>query len=176
MRGPRHWWLVAGALGLLAVVLSLAACDSSTAKTIAAPTATTEDVTIAMDRTTYGVTEPIGVTITNAGKSDYYAATGRSGCTFLQLEEYNAAKNTWTPVFGCQSGEQAQTLQIPGKSHNNNKDFTEAFTLAPGNSPTNANAWDIGLYRVALTYSSDSTLSKNPQIAYSPGFYVKASS
>lgn len=176
MRGLRHCWLVAGAIGLLAVVLSLAACDTSTAKAIAAPTATGGDVTIVVDRARYGITVPIGVTITNAGKSDYYAATGRSGCTFLQLEEYVASKNAWAPVLGCASAEQPQALLIPGKPHNNNRAFTETFTLAPGTSATNANTWDLGLYRVALTYATDATLSKNLQTAYSAGFYVVASS
>lgn len=173
MRGLRHWWLAAVAIGLLAAVVSLSSCASSTVKAVAAPTATTGDVTIAVDRPTYGVSEPIGVTVTNASKTDYYAATGHSGCTFLQLEEYNATTQKWTPVVGCQSSQQATTLLIPGKPHNNNTVFTETFTLAPGTSASNQNVWDVALYRIMLTYSADSHLSKNMQVAYSPGFYVK---
>ncbi len=174
MRSLRHWWLATLAVGLLAAVVSLSACDSSSAKAITAPAATTGDVTIAVDRTTYGVTEPIGVTISNATKTDYYAATGHSGCTFLQLEEYNATKQAWVPVLGCQSAQQPQALLIPSKPHNNNAVFTETFTLAPGISASNANAWDVALYRVMLTYNTDASLSKDSQVAYSPGFYVKA--
>ena len=173
MQGLRHWWLAAVAIGLLATVVSLSACASSTVKAVAAPTATTGGVTIAVDRPSYGVSEPIGVIISNASKTDYYAATGHSGCTFLQLEEYNAAARTWTPVVGCQSSQQATTLLIPGKPRNNNKVFTETFTLAPGTSASNQNVWDIALYRIVLTYSADSSLSKNMQTAYSAGFFVK---
>lgn len=173
MRCLRQWWLAMTVLGLLVALALLSACDSSSSKAVAAPSGTTGDITIAVDRATYGVSQPIGVTIANGSKTDYYAATGRSACTFLQLEEYVPSKKAWVPVVGCQTAQQAQTLLIPSKPRNRNKTFAETFTLAPGNSPNNANNWETGLYRVALTYSSDSNLSKNMQIAYSPGFYVK---
>lgn len=173
MRYPRQWWLAAAVLGLLVALFSLSACQSSSTNAIAAPSGTTGDITISVDRTTYGVSQPVGVTITNGSNTDYYAATGRSACTFLQLEEYVASKKAWVPVVGCQTAQQAQTLLIPGKPHNHNNTFTETFTLAPGNAPANANNWETGLYRVALTYSSDSNLSKGMQTAYSPGYYVK---
>lgn len=176
MRGLRQGWLATAILGALVAVFSLTACNSTTAKTIAAPTATAGDITIAVDRAAYGPTEPIGVTVTNASKTDYYALTGRSGCTFLQLEEYNPAKNVWVPVVGCQGATPSQALLIPGKPHNNNTAFSEVFTLAPGNSSTNPNTWTIGLYRVSLSYSADASGTSNPQTAYSAGFNVVATS
>lgn len=173
MRLVRQWWGAAAILGLLVATVTLSACDSSSNKAIAAPAGTTGDITIAMDRTTYGITVPFGITVTNNGKTDYYAANGRSACTFLQLQQYDPAKKTWVSIDGCQTAIQVQTLQIPGKLHNGNHPFTESFTFAPGNSPTNANAWEVGLYRIAFAYSSDSNLSKDMQAAYSPGFFVK---
>lgn len=173
MRLVRQWWGTAAILGLLVAASTLSACDTSSNKAIAAPAGTTGDVTIAVDRTTYGITVPFGVTVTNNGKTDYYAADGRSACSFLQLQQYVPAKKSWISIVGCQSAIQVQTLLIPGKPHNNNRPFSESFTLAPGNSPADANAWENGLYRIALTYSSDSNLSNDMQVAYSPGFYVK---
>ena len=175
MRGLRQWWLAA-IFGVLVAVFSLTACESSTAKGIVAPTATTGDITIVVDRATYSPSEPIGVTVTNGGKSDYYALTNRSGCTFLQLEHYNTSKSAWEPVVGCQSAQPVQALLISGKQHNNNKDFSETFTLAPGDSTTNPNTWTLGLYRISVTYSADSNGSDNPHVAYTAGFSVVATS
>lgn len=161
--GVSRRWLALTALTLLAA--GLAACSSSSAKAIPLPTATTGSIQVAVDRTTYTVSQAIGVTVSNtANKTDYYATTGKSVCTYIQLQEYNSTKHAWLPVDGCQTADQPHVLQIPHAA-------SIPYTLAP-QSPANQNQWDPGTYRLALDYSTDSTAGSNLQTAYSAGFTI----
>lgn len=165
VRGVHRRWLALAALTF--VVASLAACSSSHADAISIPTATTGTVQVTVDRTSYTVSRAIGVTVSNsANKTDYYARTGKSVCTYIQLEEYNASKNAWLPVDGCQTAGQSSVLLIPHAS-------SIPYTLAP-QSRANQNQWDPGTYRIALEYATDSTATSGIQIAYSAGFTISA--
>lgn len=164
IRGASACWLACAALTLL-VVAGLSACSSDTATATALPTATPSSVQIAIDRTGYTVTQAIGVTISNtSAKTDYYAVTGKSVCTYFQLEQYNASKNSWVPVDGCQSADQPRSLLIPHAS-------SLPYTLAPY-STANQNQWAPGTYRISLQYTTDSTGSGGFQTAYSSGFTI----
>src|SRR5215469_1395102 len=111
---PHPWLKVKVALTLLAalsVLGCLAACSTTTASGHPFSTATAGDIRIAINQSRFNVNDPVGVMVTNASNNTYYAVTGRSGCTFLQLQEFTAATNSWQNVFGCQ-GVNPATVQI----------------------------------------------------------------
>ncbi|MGZ3582933.1 MAG: hypothetical protein ACXWQR_14870 [Ktedonobacterales bacterium] len=169
MRSQPRVWLVL--IGVIALAASLAACNSTTIKTSKTPlpAATAGPIQLTVDRTVYTSTQPIGVTVTNtAAKTDFYAMSGRSGCTFLQLQQYNQQQKTWVSVDPCDSINQPSARKIPAS-------VAVPFTLAPGTIPaTSPNIWPTGIYRVALQYSPQSDATTSLQIAYSQGFQIKA--
>lgn len=165
MRGGLRRWLACVMMGL-AILLGLAACSSSTAKSIPAPTATPGDITLVPDRVVYTPTEPVGITLKNNASKAYYAFDGRTACTFLDFQEYVPAKKAWAFVNPCTTGQPPQAFLIPAGA-------SEPFTLAPGNAPTNPNQWQDGTYRVALTYNTQQDGKGTSQIVYSPGFVVQ---
>lgn len=167
-RGATCRWLALAALTVL-VATALAACSSNNAKAIALPTATTSSIRVAVDHTTYTVSQAVGVTVTNsASKADYYAKTGKSVCTYLQLQEYNASKKIWVQVDTCQTSDQPRALMIQHAS-------SLPYTFAPV-SPANQNQWDPGTYRVALDYAPDSTVVSGIVTAYSAAFTITTAS
>jgi hypothetical protein len=164
MRLTPRLWLAPLVIGIIPL---LATCAGSSAKsvTIPIPTASSGAVTLTPDRPSYTTHQPIGITVANTGKTPYYAKDGLSACTYIQLEWYDAAKQTWTPVDGCTGvNTPAARLIAPNSSL--------PYTLAPGDSPTDANAWVAGVYRVALTFSKSQDLSGSATTAYSTGFQV----
>ena len=148
----------------LAAVLVLAACSGSPAKT-PVPTPTSEAIQISTDRASYNSTQPIGVTVTNGSKTNYYALDARSGCTFLQLEFYDTTHKAWVPTLPCKENRPPAALMIAAG-------MTEPFTLPPGNSSSNGNQWGPGLYRIGLTYGTQSDASGTVITAYSTGFQI----
>lgn len=169
VRGPFRRWLALAALttSILLATAGLAACSSNNATAVPRPTATTGSIQVTVDRTTYIASQAIGVTVSNAAsKTDYYALTGKSVCTYIQLQQYNSTTKTWDPVDGCQNTDQPRVLQIPHAA-------SIPYTLAP-QSPANQNQWNPGTYRIALAYTTDSTGSTGMQTAYSPGFTISA--
>lgn len=155
------------ALVLALALVVLAGCDSSraTAK-VPVPTAVPGALQISLDRQQYTTSQPIGVTVKNTSKTDYYALDGQSGCTFLQLQQFDAANKVWVIVEGCQRVGPANALAIPAG-------LSEPFTLAPGTRASNPNIWDAGVYRIAIRYSAQSDAGGAAQAAYSAGFVVK---
>lgn len=149
---------------LLALAAVLCACSPSSAKT-PLPTPTTGAIQITLDRASYTSIEPIGVTVTNSSKTNYYALDALSGCTFLQLQFYDATHNAWTATLPCKENRQPAALLIAAG-------MTEPFTLPPGNSSSNANQWGPGLYRIGLTYGTQPDASGTVTMAYSPGFQI----
>jgi hypothetical protein len=150
---------------LAALFLMLAGCSSSGGRLITPPTATSGNLTLALDRQSYGVHQPIGVTVTNGGSTGYYAKDGLSACTYLQLEFYDTTKNTWLGVDSCTSPNAPQVrLLAPSASL--------PFTLAPGDSSNDPNAWVPGVYRIALRYGTASDGSGSLAAAFSPGFRI----
>lgn len=170
MQRTPHSWLKLSSLVALAVVLGLgglSACSNNSLNSKALPTATAGGIRVAVGQTQYGVNDPVGVTVTNTTSNQtYFAISGRSGCTFLQLQLYNATEKSWVSVFGC-PGANPTPLEITPQ-------LSEPFTLAP-NSSSNPNAWDPGTYRVALLYSINSDGISNPIVAYSAAFAVASS-
>lgn len=163
-RGAPARWLVLATMTLLAAA-HLTACSSGSANTVALPTATRGAVQVAVEHTSYATNQVIGVTVSNtATKTDYYAMTGKSVCTYLQLEEYDSGKKTWVAVDGCQTADQPRLLLIQHAS-------SLPFTLTPS-SPANQNQWGAGTYRVLLQYTTDYTGSSGFQTAYSAGFTI----
>lgn len=162
---PRRWL----ALSLLALALFAAGCGGNSAKavTISPPTATKGDITLTLDRPSYTSHQPVGVTVVNGSKTAWYSKDGVSACTYVQLEWYDAVKMAWTPVDGCTGAISPQIRLIaPGES--------VPFTLAPGDSPADANAWVPGLYRVSLIASAKPDISDTPTTFYSAGFQINS--
>lgn len=121
-------------------------------------------ITLATDLSSYSTGQAIGVIVTNNSKQTYYSLDNRSGCSIVQLQQYNSGKKQWVSVDGCQGYGAAQSLEIaPGLS--------EPFTLAP-TSAGNPNAWDTGTYRVVVAYTTNPDGVSNETLAYSAGFTI----
>lgn len=127
--------------------------------------ATTGPVVVATNLSAYSISDAIGVTITNNASADYYATSGKSACAIIQLERYNTLKAAWEPVDACASPGQNQTFAIA-------KNSQQQFTLAP-NSSADPNAWQPGLYRVTVMYSSNPDGSTDAQQARCAAFNVR---
>lgn len=156
-------------VGALVVVLALAlaGCNSSSATVkVPVPTAAPGALQITLDRKQYTPSQPFGVTVKNTSQTDYYALDGQSSCTFLQLQHFDAAKKVWVIVEGCERVSQANALAIPAG-------LSEPFTLAPGTKASNPNAWDAGVYRIAIRYSAQADAGGAARAAYSAGFVVQ---
>ncbi|WIG58678.1 MAG: hypothetical protein OJF49_001424 [Ktedonobacterales bacterium] len=164
-QGMRRWPAIWGAALLLLASLMFSACAGSGSNNLKIPTATAAAVQIKTDRTAYTTAQPIGVTISNTGSQGFYAVTGRSACTFLQLQKYDTTKRAWFATVGCDTAYQPQALLISAN-------MTEPFTLPPGNASDNPNVWVPGAYRIALQYGTQSDGSGNVQVAYSAGFQI----
>lgn len=166
MRSQPRVWLVL--IGIVVIAASLAACSTPTRTSkVILPAQTTGVIQLTADRSLYTTTQPIGITVTNTSKTAYYAVTGRSACTFLQLQEYNQKQATWVSVLGCNSVDTPVVRVIPAS-------VSVPFTLAPGLIPASSpNLWETGVYRVALQYSQQGDGITAPQVAYSQGFQVK---
>ena len=163
MTAPLRWrgWLI-----LAATLLLFSACASnSTLHPITEASATTGPVTVTTNLASYTTSDAIGVTVTNTSKTAYYTRNGKSACTVVQIERFNAATGKWTPVDACAAGQQAQPLTIAASS-------SIPYTLAP-TSASDANAWQAGTYRIVLTYSTQADGVTNPQQARSAAFAVK---
>ncbi len=159
--------LALASVGTLVVVLALAGCNSSSATVkVPVPTAAPGALQITLDRKKYTPSQPFGVTVKNTSQTDYYALDGQSSCTFLQLQHFDAAKKVWVIVEGCERVSQANALAIPAG-------LSEPFTLAPGTKASNPNAWDAGVYRIAIRYSAQADAGGAAQAAYSAGFVVQ---
>ncbi len=165
MRGGPQRWLVCLYIGTL-LLFGAAGCGSSTVKAIPAPTATPGAITLTPDRSVYTPMEPFGITVTSKAAANVFALDGRTGCTFLELQEYIVAKNGWAPVNLCRTGDLPQAYVIPPGA-------AEPFTLAPGDSPSNQNEWADGTYRVVLTYNTQRDGKGTSQTVYSQGFVVR---
>jgi len=150
---------------LLLSLLLVAGCAFGAAPTGPIPTATGGDVRLATDRGSYGTHTPVGLTLVNAGHSDYYAVDGRSGCTIVQLQRYDDQRNEWLSVDGCTTPSQPHVLVIRAG-------MREPFTLAPA-SASDANAWESGVYRVAAAFSTNDDGVTGEHIAYSAGFVIQ---
>lgn len=143
----------------------LVACSSRASATITPPTATTDNVTLTLSHTSYTSHQPIGVTMTNTSKTTYYAKTGLSACTYLQLEFYDTTKKSWLGVDGCVSVNPPHVLLLSPAT-------SLPFTLAPGDSSNDPNAWVPGTYRISLGYGLASDGSGALVVVYSPGFKI----
>lgn len=161
---PRRW-LALTMLGALLLV-ALAACSSTKAQAVTIPSASSGDVTLTLDRTSYKDSQPIGVTVKNTSKKiTYYATDGHTACTFLQLEQYVPATKGWVAVSNCSNSQQPLVRMLPANAD-------EPFTLAPGNVPNDPNRWQTGLYRVSLTMSTQPDVTGKTITAYSAGFLI----
>lgn len=169
MRGRPRWWQSLLLAGMVLMMSTVAGCGTSAkVKSVVLPTASAGDVTITVDRQHYRVSEPVGVTVTNATKTAYYAMDGRSACTFLQMQRLDTQTHTWISVFGC------PTLSVnPPHPRLIPPSAALPYTVAPGDAPSNPNAWQVGVYRVALQYSAQVDGSGANQISYSAGFIVQ---
>jgi hypothetical protein len=157
--------LMAALIGL-ACVATLAACIGETAnKAPAGITATKGPVTVTTNLSAYTVNDPIGITVSNTSSSDYYAMSGKSACVIIQLERYNTSRDVWEPVDGCPTHGTAQVYMIA-------KNSQQLFTLAPTSS-SDINAWDAGLYRVTVTYSTKSDGVSDAQLARCAAFNIR---
>ncbi len=162
--GLRRYLAPLGLLLALAAVLMLGACAGTSAKA-PLPTPTGGAIQITTDRASYTSSQPIGITVINNSKTNYYALDARSGCTFLQLEFYDTGQKAWVPTLPCKENRPPAALMIAAG-------MTEPFTLPPGNSSSNGNQWGPGLYRIGLTYGTQPDASGTVATAYSTGFQI----
>lgn len=148
-----------------AVLASIAGCGAPRqhVQQTPLPTATTLSVRIATDRSQYGISRPIGVTVQNTSGTTYYATDGHSACTIVQLQQL--VKGVWQDMMPCASGQTPNVLTVAPR-------LSEPFTLAPGNNPNDANAWTPGIYRVALSANAKPDNTGQEIQAYSAAFQV----
>ncbi len=152
-------------LVVCACALLLVACSGRTTATITPPTATTGGITLSLDQKHYTSHQAIGITMNNKDNTTYYAKTGLSACTYLQLEFYDTAKKSWLAVDGCVSVNPPHVLVISPNS-------SLPFTLAPGDSSNDPNAWVPGVYRVSLRYGTAADGTGAQVVVYSQGFNI----
>ena len=161
----QHWrGLLMLTVALLLLSLFSACASATSTYPITGAAATTGPVTVTTNLSTYTSGEPIGATITNSSKSDYYTQNGKSGCTIVQLEQFNAKKGLWSPVDTCNGSQATQTLVIGAST-------SAPYTLAPSSS-SDPNAWQPGTYRVSVTYTTQGDGITNPQEAHSAAFTI----
>ncbi len=127
-------------------------------------TATTGPVIVTTNLGAYTVNDAIGVTVVNTTSTDYFAISGKSACVIIQLERYNATRGVWEAVDSCAPHGSAQVFTIA-------KNSKQQFTLAP-NSSSDPNAWESGLYRVTVTYSTNTDGVTNIQQAHCAAFEI----
>lgn len=153
-------WLV-----VVVALLLLSGCATTTGKTtIEGSKATTGPVVVTTDLASYPTGQVIGVLVTNGSATNYYTRDGKSGCSVVQLEQYNSGTGKWTNVDPCVGASAIQTLTIAPSTG-------VPYTLAP-NSPADVNAWQAGTYRVAVLYSTAGDGATNAQEAHSAAFTV----
>ena len=160
----KPWRWMAG-VSLVSLIL-LAGCQANATNPATLSKATTGPIRITLDHTAYGVSDPFGVTVSNASKSMYYSIDGKSACTFLELQKYDSAKKQWGMVAPCTIAEPLNALEMPAG-------ISEPFSLAPGSS-SNQNEWQSGIYRVAIVYSANADGKTDAQTAYSAAFAVNS--
>jgi hypothetical protein len=131
------------------------------------PTATSETVQLALQNAKFGTTEPLGILVTNTGKTEVYAIDGQAACTILGLQVYSSQQNAWTSVDVCHDNAQPHVVVIRAG-------MSEPFTLPPM-STNDSNAWASGTYRVALTYSAALDGKTASKVAYSQAFIIASS-
>lgn len=154
-----------GALILVAALALLAACGGgTTSHAISGVTATTGPVTITTNLATYTTGDAVGVTVTNASKTDFYAKDGASSCTIVQLQRYNSGTGNWENVDPCIGSQQIQVYLVA-------KGAATPYTLAPTSS-SDVNSWDTGTYRISVTYSTNADGVTQAQEAHSAAFTI----
>lgn len=163
MTAPLRWrgWLI-----LAATLLLFSACATTSAShPITGAVATTGPVTVTTNLSAYTTSDAIGATVTNNSKTAYFTQNGKSACTVVQLERFDATTGKWGRVDGCGNAQPTQTLTIAEST-------SVPYTLAP-TSPSDVNAWQAGTYRIAVAYSTQADGITNPQEAHSAAFTVK---
>ena len=131
------------------------------------PTATSETVQLTLQNAKFGTTEPIGILVTNTGKTDVYAVDGQAACTILGLQEYSSQQNAWTAADVCHDNAQPHVVVIRAG-------MSEPFTLPP-TSMNDPNSWASGTYRISLTYSASLDGKTASKVAYSQAFMIASS-
>jgi hypothetical protein len=153
---------------LVGLIAALAACGGTPPKPLATlPSGSTGSVKLQSDLTAYRTTQPIGITLHNTGKTTYYVQTGQSECTPVQMQRQVGA--TWQNVMPCSATAQSHVSAItPG--------LAEPFTFAPGNAPSDPNAWAPGVYRFALQLTTSANGAGATTLVYSAGVRISAPS
>lgn len=150
---------------LAAALVFFSACASATtSRPVTETTATTGSVTVTTNLPSFTTGDAIGATVTNSSKSDFYTQDGKSDCTIVQLERFNATTGAWTPVDLCNGAQATQVLLIAENS-------SVPFTLAP-TSASDVNSWESGTYRVAVFYTTQADGATQVQEAHSAAFKI----
>jgi hypothetical protein len=160
----RHTTSILSICAFIVFAAALTGCGNTTHTTAAPlPSGSTGNVSIQADATSYRTTQPIGITLHNAGKTTYYVQTSQSECTPIQMQRQ--VGTTWQNVMPCSSAVQPQNAAVP-------PGLVEPFTLAPGNATDNPNAWAPGVYRFALQLTTAANGSGAATLIYSPGVRI----
>jgi hypothetical protein len=154
------------ALSVAFVLMLLTGCKSH-GSLDALPTATSDSVQLALQNAKFGTSEPVGILVTNTGKTDVYAVDGQAACTILGMQEYSSQQNAWTPVDVCHDNAQPHVVVVRAG-------MSEPFTLPPA-SANDPNTWASGTYRIALTYSDSLAGKTASKVAYSQAFIIASS-
>ena len=159
-RRPMKWMAVVGFVALFL----LAGCQANATNANTKSSATNGPVRVSVDHSSYGVNDPVGVTVSNTTKTVYYSLDGKSACTILQLQKYDSSKKQWAMTYACTVASPIQALQVPAG-------IAEPFSLAPG-SPSDENSWQKGTYRIMVVYSDNADGKSGAQTAYSATFAI----
>lgn len=159
----RRWRRETGLLATLAMALLLAACGVSatdlggassgtptTTSASSAPSTTpmsnqppTSAVALSTDQTTYKMSSPINVTLTNHLSTSIFAYDHQTSCTILTLQRQTASG--WENTGGCALGRMTLRVEIKAGA-------TMKITLAPGAGQIRATPWPAGTYVAVLHY------------------------
>lgn len=182
-------WKQTGFFVLLGMALfALAACNvpaqtgagttgtagsTPTGTATAAPTAGTTPtggnptpgaVTLVLNKSSYGSSQPIEVTIKNGLKTMIWAANHQTDCTLVQLQYQENGE--WRAVGTCR-------LEIATRLFSLNPGSSTLQVLAPGTGLNATGPWPAGTYRVAFTYQVGSEEGAgHQQVVYSATFTV----
>ena len=150
---------------LAAALILFSACSSgASSHPITGATATTGPIVVTTNLASYTTGDAVGAIVTNSSKSNFYAQDGKSACTIVQLEKYDATSGEWKHVDLCNGSQATQVLMLAENS-------SVPYTLAP-TSTSDVNAWDAGTYRVAVVYSTAADGATGVQEAHSAAFTI----
>lgn len=156
-----------GALLALAALLMLAGCgprtggDTNNSGTPAGktggnatpnPTLTPGQVTIWLDKSSYGVKEIITVNVANGLSSSIYSAPRYTNCSVVSLQWHNGA--TWVQWGRCLIEQTERFTQLKANSVTTLRLDPTTNMTRPGAVRAATTVWHPGMYRVVFSFNT----------------------